>query len=318
MRAIVNRRYGPPEVMRLEEVDRPKPAEGQVLIEVRATSVNASDVEFLTARPAYIRGFGMFAPKFRVLGSDVAGTVVEVGPAVTEWKEGDDVFGDLLYSFGGFAEYCAAPATELTRKPPELSFEVAAALPQSAVIGVQGLRDRGVAEGMLVAINGAGGGAGTFAVQIAKRLGAEVTAIDSAAKLDLLRELGADHVVDYAKTDFTATGTTYDLILDLVAAHSMRDYHRALRPGGRYLMVGGHVPNLLAVNTVGRLLSRGDRTLELCIVTPNRGLDWVVDRVVAGDLRAVIDQTYPLEEAAEAVRHVAEGRAYGKVVVTVP
>jgi len=317
MRAIVNRVYGPPDVMRLEEVDVPTPAEGQVLLEVRATSVNASDVEFLTGEPAYIRGFGPFGPKHQCLGSDIAGIVVGVGVGVTEWEEGDEVFGDLLYTFGGFAEYAAVPAKELTRKPPALSFVDAAALPQSAVIGVQGLRDQDVGEGTAVAINGAGGGAGSFAIQIAKHLGAEVTAIDSAMKLDLMRELGADRVLDYRQTDFTATGDRYDLILDMTACHSQLAHRRALKPGGRYLMVGGRVPSIFGVLILGGLLSLGGRTQKLLTVEPNRGLDWVVERVIAGDVRAVIDETYPLEDAAEAVRHVAEGRACGKVVVTV-
>jgi NADPH:quinone reductase-like Zn-dependent oxidoreductase len=317
MRAVTNRRYGGPEVLTLEELPVPSPGPEEVLLAVRATSVNASDVEFLTAEPAYIRGFGAFGPKWTVLGSDVAGVVVAVGSAVTRWKEGDEVFGDILYTFGGFAEYAVAPAKELSRKPPELSFVEAAALPQSAVIGVQGVRDQGVGEGTRILINGAGGGGGSFAIQIAHLLGAEVTAVDSAEKLELMRELGAATVVDYAAEDCTARGERYDLILDLKAAHSLFAYRRALVRGGRYLMVGGRLPHLFGVATLGKLLSLGTRTFRLLVVEPNRGLDWIVERVLAGDIRPVIDECYPLAETAAAVRHVMEGRAKGKVVVTV-
>lgn len=316
MRAVTNRRYGGPEVLAMEELPTPTPGPEEVLLAVRATSVNASDVEFLTAKPAYIRGFGAFGPKWTVLGSDVAGVVVAVGSEVSRWKEGDEVFGDILYTFGGFAEYAVAPAKELTRKPAELSFVEAAALPQSAVIGVQGVRDQGVGEGTRILINGAGGGAGSFAIQVARLLGAEVTAVDSAQKLALMRELGADTVVDYASEDCTARGERYDLILDLTAAHSLFAYRRALVPGGRYLMVGGHVPQLLGVATLGKVLSLGSRSFRLLVVEPNRGLDWMVERVLAGDVRPVIDRCYPLAETAEALRHVLEGRARGKVVVT--
>lgn len=317
MRAVVNSRYGGPDVLSLEEVPVPEPAPDQVLVEVRATSVNGSDVEFLTAKPAYIRGFGLFGPKHTVLGSDVAGVVVAVGSKVTRFAEGDEVFGDILYTFGGFAEYAVAPAHELMHKPPELTFVDAAALPQSSVIGVQGIRDQGVGRGTRVMINGAGGGGGSFAIQIATLLGAEVTAVDSAEKLLLMRELGASTVVDYAAEDVTSRGERYDLILDLTAAHSLFDYRRVLNEGGRYLMVGGHIPHLLAVGTLGRVLSLGRRTFELLVVEPNRGLDWMVERVLAGDVRPVIDRCYPLERTADALRHVMEGRAKGKVVVTV-
>jgi len=317
MRAVTNRRYGGPEVLALEELPRAEPAPDQVLLEVRATSVNGSDVEFLTAKPAYIRGFGAFGPKWTVLGSDVAGVVVSVGSEVTRWKEGDEVFGDILYTFGGFAEYAVARADELLRKPPELSFVEAAAIPQSAAIGVQGVRDQGVGQGTRILINGAGGGAGTFAIQTARYLGAEVTAVDSGEKLALMRELGASTVIDYATGDFTARGERYDLILDLTAAHSQLAYRRALVPDGRYLMVGGHVRHLLGVTTMGKLLSLGGRTFRLLVVEPNRDLDWMVERIVAGDIRPVIDSCYPLERTADAIRHVMEGRAKGKVVVTV-
>lgn len=317
MRAVTNRRYGGPEVLALEELPMPEPAPDQVLLEVRATSVNGSDVEFLTAKPAYIRGFGPFGPKFTVLGSDVAGVVVGVGSEVTRWKVGDEVFGDILYTFGGFAEYAVAPAAELMRKPPELSFVEAAAIPQSAAIGVQGVRDQGVGEGTRILINGAGGGAGTFAIQAARHLGAEVTAVDSGEKLALMRELGASTVIDYAAEDFTARGERYDRILDLTAAHSQLAYRRALVPDGRYLMVGGHVRHLLAVQTMGKLLSLGGRSFRLLVIEPNRDLDWMVERIVAGDIRPVLDTCYPLEQTADALRQVMEGRAKGKVVVTV-
>lgn len=316
MLAVVNRRYGGPEALCLEEVPVPSPGPNQVLLEVRATSVNASDVEFLTAKPAYIRGFGPLRPKHTVLGSDVAGVVVALGSAVTRWSRGDEVFGDILYTFGGFAQYAVAPADELMRKPAELSFVQAAALPQSAVIAAQGVRDQGVGAGTRILINGAGGGGGSFAIQIARLLGAQVTAVDSADKLALMRELGADTVIDYTTEDCTARHERYDIILDLRAAHSLFAYRRSLVRGGRYLMVGGDVPHLLSLGTLGRLLSLGSRTFRMLVVEPNKGLDWVVERVIAGDIRAAIDTCYPLEQTAEALRHVMQGRAKGKVVVT--
>ncbi len=252
MKAVVRERYGPPEMLRLEEVDRPIPKDNEVLVQVRAVSVNASDWEILRGKPLYSRIGGPFRPSHRTLGSDIAGRVEAIGSAVTRFRPGDEVFGDNLALMGGFAEYARAAEKSLALKPTGLSFEEAAAIPQAGVIALQGIRRKGnVQPGQRVLINGAGGGAGSFAVQLAKVAGAEVTGVDSTAKLDFVRSLGADHVVDYTREDFTRTGEHYDLVLDVTAHRSVFDYRRALAARGRYLYVGGSVSTLLQILTVG-------------------------------------------------------------------
>ena len=240
MRAIVHTKYGPPEFLQLTEVDKPTPKDDELLIKIRAVSLNASDWEFLTGKPLYARLGGLLKPRFHILGSDVAGQVEAVGRNVRRFQPGDEVFGDLFDCFGGFAEYVCAPEKLLTPKPDSMTPEQVASLPQGACIALQGIRDKGrVQPGDKVLINGAGGSAGSFAVQIAKSLGAEVTGVDNAEKLDMMRSIGADHVIDYTKEDFTRNGRRYDLILDLRAHHSFLDYRRALSARGIYLMVGG-------------------------------------------------------------------------------
>ena len=249
MRAVVYQRYGGPEVLRIEDVPTPSPAAGQVLVKIAATSINLSDWEGLHGSPFYARLGGLRAPRRRTLGSDIAGVVHAVGRGVTRFQTGDEVYGDNLQLMGGFAQYAVAPESALALKPAELTFAEASTIPQAGPIALQGTA--GAARGVRVLINGAGGGSGSFAIQLAKRLGAHVTGVDNADKLEFMRTLGADQVVDYRHDDFTRGREPYDLILDLVAHRSVFAYRRALAPGGRYRCVGGTVRALLRVLTVG-------------------------------------------------------------------
>ncbi|GAB1642263.1 NAD(P)-dependent alcohol dehydrogenase [Krasilnikovia sp. MM14-A1259] len=316
MRAVVYDRYGPPDVLRIEDVPKPSPAPGQVLIKVAATSVNLSDWESLRGSPLYSRIGGLRVPARRILGSDIAGWVDAVGPQVARFRPGDEVYGDNLRLKGGFAEYAAAPESALAAKPSALTFAEASTIPQAGVIAWQGTA--GVATGHRVLVNGAGGGSGSFAIQLAKRLGAEVTGVDNADKLDFMRSVGADHVIDYRRGDFTRNGP-YDLILDLVAHRSVFAYRRALAPGGRYRCVGGSVSALLRILTVGSLAGVLTRR-RLGVLAVKEGPAYfgpVADLCVAGGLAIHIDHTVGLDEVPAALAHVGEGRALGKVVVTV-
>ena len=322
MKAIVNERYGAPDVLELRDVEQPRVRDDGVLIRVRAASVNHSDWEGLTARPVYVRlsGAGFRKPRRHILGSDVAGMVEAVGRDVTQFQPGDEVLADTLYhGLGGFAEYVSVrESAPLVLKPEGLTWEQAAALPQAAVLGLQGLREHGGVEpGQRVLVNGAGGGAGTFAIQIAKSLGAEVTGVDKAEKLDLMRSIGADHVVDYTTEDFARGGERYDRILDFSAHRSLFTYRRALGANGVYLMVGGSTPRILQAVVLGSLMSKwGNKKLGLLIARPNKeDLSHVAGLVEGGQLAPVIERSYTLVEAPEALSHVGEGRALGKVVI---
>ncbi len=319
MKAIVYDEYGSPDVLRLEDVPEPTPRDDEVLIKTHAVSLNRSDWETLRGEPLYARIGGLRKPRHRILGSDVAGRVVAVGGAVSRLQPGDEVFGDILGSMGGFAEYVCAPEEALALKPAGMTFEEAAAIPQAGVIALQGIRDKGqVQPGQQVLINGAGGSAGTFAVQLAKLYGAEVTGVDHTVKLDFLRTLGADHVIDYTREDFTRCGRGYDLILDLVAHRSIVAYRRALNPQGRYFLVGGSTATLAQVVILGPLLrGRSGRKIRLLMVRPNAtDLTHVTELCRAGTISPVIDRRYPLSEVPEALRYLGEGRAKGKVVIT--
>lgn len=307
-------RYGPPDVLRLEDVPVPTPGPNQVLVQVVATSINLSDWECLTGSPAYARLGGLRRPKNRILGSDIAGRVTAVGSDVARFRVGDEVYADNLASMGGFAEYAAVPEHALAVKPIELSFAQAAALPQAGAIASQGMR--GVTAGMRVAINGAGGGSGSLAIQLAKRAGAHVTAIDNAGKLDFLRQVGADDVVDYRTEDFTRRAP-YDLILDLVAHRSVFAYRRALAPGGRYRCVGGTVRSLLRILTVGAVAGAlTGRHLGMLVVQEGpTHFAAIAQQCSAGEVRIHIDRTFALEDAPEALASVGAGRALGKVIV---
>ena len=314
MRAVVYDRYGPPDVLRVEEIAVPSPSAKQVLVEVAATSVNLSDWECLRGSPLYARIGGLRAPSHRVLGSDIAGRVAAVGGAVTRFRVGDEVYGDNLGLSGGFAEYAVAPESMLAHKPKGVTFAEASTLPQAGSIALQGTA--GVGQGQRMLVNGAGGGAGTFAIQLAVLAGAHVTGVDNAGKLDYLRALGADEVVDYRVSDFTRL-EPFDLVLDLVAHRSVFAYRRALAPGGRYLCVGGSVPTLLGVATVGAVLGRltGRRMGVLAVRQGPEQFEPLAERCLAGDLRVHIDRTFELDEVPRALAYVGEGRALGKVVV---
>lgn len=317
VKAIVCERYGTPDVLELREVATPVPGDHDVLIRVEAASVNRSDWEGVVGEPLYARMRGLLRPRSPFLGSDVAGRVEAVGSAVESFRPGDAVFGDIMYhGASAFAEWVCVPETApIVLKPPALTFAQASTLPQAAVIALQGTWGR-IEPGDRVLINGAGGGAGSFAVQMAKSAGAEVTGVDNGFKQDLLRSLGADQVIDYTRTDYTRMGTRYDLILDLVCERSVFAIRRALAPGGRFAVVGGSVPALLSTVTWGRLLSTGGRKMGVLAVRPNKAdLSRVADMVVAGELRTSIERTYPLEGVPEALRHLGEGRALGKLVI---
>ena len=316
MRAVVYDRYGPPESLRVDDVPTPSPTTNQVLLRVLATSVNLSDWESLRGAPLYARLGGLRAPARRTLGSDVAGRVEAVGSGVTRFRVGDEVYGDNLQLKGGFAEYAVAPESALAHKPEELTFAEASAIPQAAAIALRGTA--GVASGQRVLINGAGGGSGSFAIQLAKRAGAHVTGVDNAGKLDFMRSLGADHVIDYGSDDFTRSDEPYDLVLDLVAHRSPFACRRALAPHGRYWCVGGPVRTLLAIMTIGSIIGRLTRRRIGMLVVPQGPSHFtpLTDLAVAGGIGIHIDRAFGLDEVPEALRYVGEGLAHGKVVVT--
>jgi len=316
MRALVYDRYGGVERLSLTEMPRPQPGPGDVLVEVVATSLNLSDWEGLRGSPAYARIGGLFRPGRPVLGSDIAGRVVAVGPGVERWSPGDEVFGDNLMRKGGLAEYAVVPESALARKPAALSFEVASTIPQSGAIAEQAVAL--AAPGARMLLNGAGGGSGSFALQLAAAAGIRLTAVDNGGKLDLMRSLGAERVLDYRVDDFTRHGP-YDLIVDLVARRSVFAYRRALAPGGRCLIVGGTVRTLLRMLTVGALAGAlTGRKLGVMAVRqgPEHFLP-LAERVARGEVRAVIDRVCPLAQAPEAFAALGAGQAQGKIVIRV-
>ena len=319
MKAIIYTKYGSPDVLELKEVAQPIPADHEVLIKVQAVSLNASDVEFLTAHPSYVRMWGPFKPKHKILGSDIAGVVEAVGDKVTLFKPGDEVLGDVFERWGGLAQYVCAPEQALIRKPDSMSFVQAAALPQAAVVALQGLRYKGeVQPGQRVLINGAGGGAGSFAIQLAKLQGAEVTAVDNGYKQEMMHLLGADQLIDYTREDFTQQGLRYDKILDLVATHPIAHYRRSLTGNGCYAMVGGSVPQLLKTLIQGTLVSKTtQKTMGILMHQPNvADLSFMAELLAAGKIVTTVDKQYPLSETADAFRLLLQGKARGKVVIT--
>ncbi|WNQ10692.1 NAD(P)-dependent alcohol dehydrogenase [Paenibacillus aurantius] len=319
MRALVYENYGTPDVLRIKEVDVPTPKDHEVLIAVHAASVNSWDWDLLRGKPYINRLGGLRKPRYRILGADVAGRVVDVGSAVSRFQLGDEVFGDLSgCGWGGFAEYVCAHEEALTPKPNGVSFEQAAAIPQAAVLALQGLRDKGkLKKGQRVLINGAGGGVGTFGIQYARLLGVEVTGVDNAEKRDMLLSLGAEHVWDYTKEDFTNSGQQYDLILDVVGNRSVFALKRALKPGGTYVMVGGSLLRILQTLLAAPLAAWLEKKkVSVLVHKPNHADQLVWKTLVeAGKITPVLDRRYSLSEAAHALRYFGEGRAKGKIVV---
>jgi NADPH:quinone reductase-like Zn-dependent oxidoreductase len=319
MKASVHTKYGPPEVLQLKEVAKPTPRDDEVLIKVQAVSVNRSDWEGLIGKPLYARIGGLRKPRRQILGSDIAGQVEAVGKDIRRFQPGDEVFGLLWGYKGGFAEYVCTRESALALKPVRMTFEEAAAIPQAGVIALQGIRDKGqVQPGQKVLISGAGGGAGTFAVQLAKLYGAEVTGVDNTGKLDFMRSLGADHVIDYTREDFTKNGIQYDLILDIVAHRSVFAYKRALRSNGRYFLAGGSVVTMFQILLLGPWIrgTTGKKIRILAVQPDPKDMVYIAELYEAGKVVPVIDRRYPLSEIPEALRYLGEGRTKGKVVIT--
>jgi NADPH:quinone reductase-like Zn-dependent oxidoreductase len=322
MKAIVSTKYGSPDVMQLQEVARPTPKDDEVLVKVFAAGVNAADWRWLRGDPLVGRFmYGLLRPKNPILGADIAGRVEAVGKDVTVFQPGDAVFGDLSGGgFGGFAEYVCARADALALKPANLTFEQAAAAPMAAVTALQGLRTTGkIQPGHKVLVNGASGGVGTFAVQIAKSFGAEVTAVVSTRKVGQARSLGADHVIDYTQEDFTQNGQQYDLILAANGYQPISAYKRALSPAGTYVMTGGSNAQMFQAMLLGPWHFRtGTQKMGSGGAGPNqKDLGFVRELLAAGKVVPVIDRCYPLSQVPDAIRYVEAGHARGKVVITV-
>ena len=316
MKAFVYEKYGPPETLRLAEVDKPAPDADHVLVKVRAASVNAADWHVLRGKPLFSRAtLGLLRPKRQVLGVDIAGQVEAVDSGVTRFRPGDEVYANLLdHGYGGFAEYVSAPVDVMSLKPPSLSFEEAAAVPMAAATALQGLRRHGELQpGQRVLINGASGGVGTFAVQLAKAYGAEVTAVTSTRNLELVRSLGADHVLDYTTTDALGGGQRYDLILDTVGNRSVPDLRRALAQGGKAAVTGfTSVAKLLAVSLRG-----GKDIAQVQAHVTTRDLELLSGLIEAGKVRPQIDRRYRFTEIPAAIAYLEQGRARAKVVAEV-
>jgi NADPH:quinone reductase-like Zn-dependent oxidoreductase len=320
VKAIVRESYGPPDVLHLEEVSLPTVGDGDVLVRVQAASVNAGDWHLLRGTPLPFRLVaGLRTPKFKIIGNDIAGCVEAVGRNVTQFRPGDEVFGELSRcGFGAYAEFAAAPEKALALKPANLSFEEAAAIPTAGCTALQGLRRGRIERGQRVLINGASGGVGTFAVQIAKTFGTEVTAVCSTRNVDAVRSIGADHVLDYTKDDFAAIGQRYDLILAANGDRSIWDYKRALTADGAYVMTGGSNRQLIDALLFGPLLSIGRQKLGNVLVKPSQAdLLFLKELCEAGKVRPTIDRRFPLSEAPAAVRYVEGGRVRGKIVITI-
>ena len=321
MQTMVITQYGSPDVLQRREVEKPVAHADRVLVKVHATSVNYNALIMVTGKPFIARLItgGARRPKYAVPGNDIAGVVEAVGPAVKRFKPGDEVYGDLSeVGYGAFAEYVAVPEGVLSLKPTNLSFEEATAVPEVGLVALQGLRDAGrIQPGHQVLINGASGGIGTFAVQLARHFGAEVTAVCSGRNAEMVRALGADHVIDYTREDFARGGQRYDLILATAGYRSLADYRRALTPKGVYVAAGGSLRQIFAGLLLGTLISKtSGQTLGAFTVKPNKDLDHMTTLLEAGTIRPVIDRCYPLSEAAEAERDYSQGRTRGKVVIS--
>lgn len=322
MKAVVYHEYGSPDVLQLEEVEKPVPRDDEVLIHVSAASVNAADWHLLRAEPFLTRLYnGLLKPKRMILGSDVAGRVEAVGANVRQFQPGDEVFANLFESgWGGFAEYVCAPEQAFLLKPANITFEQAAAVPLAGVTALQGLRDKGeIKPGQKVLINGAGGGVGTFAVQIAKAFEAEVTAVCGTKNVDMVRSIGADHVIDYTQEDFTRNGQRYDLILAANGYHPISAYKRALSPKGVYVQTGGSNTQMVQAMFLAPWISMAgkQKMRNLMAKSNTKDLGFLKALLEGNKVIPVIDRRYPLSEVAQAIRYLEEGHARGKVVIKV-
>ncbi len=320
MKAIISRRYGSPDTLKLKDVPKPTPRENQALVKIHAASVNAADVEII--RGAWsMRMQGPLRPRHKIPGSDIAGVIESVGKGVTKFKPGDEVFGDtFMAGFGAFAEYKCVPEKELYFKPKGMTFDEASCYPQSGLIALQALRNKHpVLPEQKVLINGAGGGMGTFAIQITKYYGAEVTAVDHGSKKDKLYELGADHFMDYTKEDYTSTGKTYDLIVDVVARKSHKDYARALTDNGNFVIVGGSRATIFKVLLLGGFATKDTKKkmgLNDWHSDKNEDYKFLFERFADDSVKPVIDRTYQLSEVPEAYHYLEKGQVNGKLVIT--
>ncbi len=322
MKAVVYEKYGTPDVLELKEVGKPACKDDEVLLRVYAASINSWDWDLLTGIPYEYRLFsGLIKPKkTNILGCDIAGRVEQVGKSIQQLKPGDDVYGDLSGgSWGGFAEYACARESELTLKPSNMSFEEAAATPQAALLALQAFQfKKEYQKGDSILINGGSGGVGTFAIQMAKAFGYQITAVDSTEKLAMMRSLGADHAIDYRKEDFTRNGRRYDLILDVKSDRSIFDYKRALNSNGIYASVGGETSSILQLALLGPLIKwKENKVLTLIMYKPNKGLNTISEFLESGEIVPVIDKCFPLKDTAEAFRYFGEGHFKGKVVITI-
>jgi NADPH:quinone reductase-like Zn-dependent oxidoreductase len=321
VQAMIYRAYGAPDVLQVATVATPVPGAGEVLVQVHAASLNQADLYLLRGEPLPLRlSSGLRRPKRPTLGADIAGQVITVGGGVTQFQPGDAVYGDLAAcGFGGFAEYVCARAEALAPKPASLSFAQAAAVPMAAVTALQGLRAAGpVAAGERVLVHGASGGVGTFAVQLARAMGAQVTAVCSARHVEQARTLGAEHVIDYAQEDFTRDGQRYDLILVVNGRRSLAEYRRALSPRGRLVVAGGDVGTIMQATLLGPVVSLAHSiTVRSLLARPSRDdLLFVGQLLDSGVVVPVIDRCYPLRELPEAMRYLGSGHARGKIVIT--
>ncbi|MFT7586405.1 MAG: NADPH:quinone reductase-like Zn-dependent oxidoreductase [Cellvibrionaceae bacterium] len=319
MKVFIYEKYGSPEVLQLKELEKPTPKDDEVLVKVHAAAVNPLDWHFMRGTPYFMRLMvGFLKPKNKFLGVDMAGTVEAVGRHATQFKVGDEVFGDI--SPGAFAEYTCSAEKLLTHKPADITFKEAAATPVAALTALQGLRDAGeLKPGQKVLINGASGGVGTYAVQIAKALGAEVTAVCSTRNVEIVRSIGADRVIDYTQEDFTQSNELYDLILDNAASRTIAEYMQVLKPGGRCVLVGFSMSLMVKVGIFGRLISKryGKTITMMSAKAEQDDLLFFAQLFEKGQLSAVIDRCYPLAELPQAIAYLEEGHAQGKVVISV-
>lgn len=320
MKAVVFEKYGTPDVLQLKEVEKPVPKPDEVLVEVHAASINFVDWQVLTGKSFLLRLLnGLTKPRKNILGDDIAGRIIDVGANATQFQAGDEVFG--ISNFGAFAEYCCVKTDYLTHKPANLTFQEAAAVPTAGITALLGLRNLcQVQAGQKVLINGASGGVGTFAVQFAKSFGAEVTGVCSPSKMDMVRSIGADRVIDYTKEDFTISGELYNLIFDIAAYRSILDYERALYPGGIYMFVGGSTARFFQAVLLGPLISkiRNKKLGSMGMAKPSqKDFAFLKELLETGQGAPVIDRSYPLREAPEALRYYGSGQTRGKVVIIV-